>query len=167
MILTCILSFCYDIDDRVRLTLFPWKLCLQLSLMLYSLLPTLGGHGSSGVKHTESWSAYTKRLLNSMHAMLNDLYEKAPTGLYWFCFIITLTNEQKVIFICKKTIVNLALGFFNDVTLYTCVGCPADDRVMVSGDLVKLWPEVVGFGKYDQLLNRIGVLRLGLTYMLR
>ena len=53
---------------------------LQMSMLLYSLMPTLGGHGSAGVKHAENWSASMKRLMNSVHETLNELYEQVPTG---------------------------------------------------------------------------------------
>ena len=53
---------------------------LQMSMLLYSLMPTLGGHGSAGVKHAENWSASMKRLVNSVHETLNELFEQVPTG---------------------------------------------------------------------------------------
>lgn len=58
-----------------NVSIVPLPYLLQTCMRLFSLLPTLGGAGSSGNKHAESWRCYMQRLLNSSHATLNELLE--------------------------------------------------------------------------------------------
>ncbi|XP_077988269.1 proline-, glutamic acid- and leucine-rich protein 1-like [Glandiceps talaboti] len=48
---------------------------------VFALLPRVGGGGSHGVKHTESWTSHCEKVLGSLHDVLTQLYQDIETGV--------------------------------------------------------------------------------------
>ena len=42
--------------------------------MCYAMLPRCGGGGNQGLKHTEAWTQFSDKLINTITSILCDLY---------------------------------------------------------------------------------------------
>ncbi|XP_002732108.1 proline-, glutamic acid- and leucine-rich protein 1-like [Saccoglossus kowalevskii] len=54
---------------------------LKASCQVFALLPGLGGAGSNGIKHTESWITQCNNIIGTLHNILSQLYQDIETGI--------------------------------------------------------------------------------------
>ena len=55
----------------------------------FAALPSCGGGGNLGIKHTEFWTTAVTKLMSGLHGILDDLYGPVETGI---TTTITITN---------------------------------------------------------------------------
>ena len=55
-------------------------MCFQVACQCFALLPSSGGGGLQGIKHTENWGVSFDKLLASLHEVLDTLYGDFETS---------------------------------------------------------------------------------------